>query len=158
MSINLDDTLDSVLNVGNLSFLSFSSASSTSSASSNSSEEGDADDEEDDNVELEKRKYHFWIRTMTDKASRMNDRQFLANFRMLPETFEALLEEFGGYMPLGRSSNGKNLSPRERLLAFLWYAGSNSSFSQGEYAHEMAFGSVWNRQVVVFLQQIQRRQ
>jgi hypothetical protein len=37
------------------------------------------------------------------------------------------------------------------LLTYLWYSGSSSTFLHGIYAHEMSFGSVWNRQVVLFL-------
>jgi hypothetical protein len=151
---DLDDSFDSllVLNTGNL-FSDNSSASSNSSRSSTSSEESDSDDAyeaDDEDDEPIHRSYQFWKRTVLKKSSQLNPRQFLANFRMLPETFESLFQEVKEFLPIGRSTNGKNLLPQEKLLTFLWYAGSNSTFSHGEYAHEMSFGSCWNRQVVFF--------
>jgi hypothetical protein len=167
-----DDSVNDVLSIYNTGANSSSSSSnndtssvSTSSCSSCTSsttsggllwsddapsgldpDDGHSEVEVDVEIERAPNPYHFWKRKIVKKAARMNDRQFHRNFRMSKETFEKLLNEIADKLPIGRSTNGKNLSPRERLLTFLWFCGGNSSLGQGEYAHSMGFGSVHNRQ------------
>ena len=48
------------------------------------------------------------------------------------------------HLPPGRSSNGMSITPEERLLVFLHWAGSGSTNLHGSYAHDMGEGSVYN--------------
>jgi hypothetical protein len=61
---------------------------------------------------------------------------------MKKETFNALLAEVEGDFPIGQSSNGKNISTAERLLAFLMFLSGDKTVWDQEFAYEFGTGSV----------------
>jgi hypothetical protein len=125
------------------------SPSSTSRSSDDPDYDADNDSDDSDNSHRQpqvKRRYRFHPKRLVEMSDSMNERRFLSNFRMSKSIFEKLLVAIAPHLPIGLSTNGKSLSARERLLTFMWYVGGNTTFMQGEYAHDMSYGSVYNRQ------------
>ena len=58
-------------------------------------------------------------------------------------TFNRLASIVCPMLPPGLSSNGKSYQPVERLLAFLYFCGHDTTSLHGSYAHGMSEGGVW---------------
>ena len=59
-------------------------------------------------------------------------------------TFDELFKVLSPFIKVGRSTNGKNIFPQEKLLVFLYAAGGNSSISYSGDALGISDGSVRN--------------
>ena len=69
---------------------------------------------------------------------------FQRMFRMSRNTFNRVLHMVAPHLPQGTSSNGMSITPEERLLVFLHWAGSGTTNLHGSYAHDMGEGTVYN--------------
>ena len=65
---------------------------------------------------------------MVPKEFLLRDYAFNLQFRMFRPEFEKLMRKVGHYLPRGESTNGVSVKPRERVLHFLHYLGSNSLY------------------------------
>ena len=61
---------------------------------------------------------------------------------MDPDTFEELLEICQPHLPIGSSRNGKSITPRERLLAFLHYLSGNGFTRHEAGKHRTSYGAI----------------
>ncbi len=74
------------------------------------------------------RKYQFGKNTVMIDANTLPENEFRERYRMSKRLFNILVSEFGQYLPLGESSNGKSLHPPEPLLIFLMFLGGNATY------------------------------
>ena len=74
----------------------------------------------------------------------MNDREFLGRFRVSKKAFHVLVDLIRDELPAGRSNNGRSLLPEERVLVFLFSAGTSISNFNAAYAHGMSEGTIHN--------------
>ena len=103
--------------------------------------EYDADGESDaEDVVPRKRKYRFRERRLLNLANTENEAGFKKLFRMPREIFKKLLEEYGQYLPPGLSTNGKSIMPSERLLAYLYFLGTNLQYYHSGTNHGLSEG------------------
>ena len=89
-----------------------------------------------------KRKYEWRNRRIYSEALNMNNREFLRRYRVSKQTFNVLLELIRNKLKPGRSNNGKSVTPEERLLIFLFSAGSGISNFNAAYAHNCSEGVI----------------
>ena len=94
--------------------------------------------------EPKKRKYEFRNRRIYQEALQMNDREFLGRFRVSKKAFHVLCDLIRDELPQGRSNNGRSLLPEERVLVFLFSAGTSISMFNAAYAHGMSEGTINN--------------
>jgi hypothetical protein len=52
------------------------------------------------------------------------------------------MDEIMPYMPPGLSSNGKSITPKERMLVFLFFASGSLFNNHASYAHGMSYGAI----------------
>ena len=91
-----------------------------------------------------KRKYEFRKRRILEEATKMNDREFLRRFRVSRKVFNHILELIRDELPIGNSPNHQSLLPEERLLIFLFTAGTSISNFNAAYAHNVSEGTINN--------------
>ncbi len=54
------------------------------------------------------------------------------------------MDEVGGHLVGPGSTNGKSLSPQEKVLIFLFYLAGNSLLRIKKYAHDIGMGTIVN--------------
>ena len=75
--------------------------------------------------------------------SKMKPAKFQRLINMSKTTFNRLAPIVCPMLPPGLSSNGKSYQPVERLLAFFYFCGHDTTSLHGSYAHGMSEGCVW---------------
>ena len=95
-----------------------------------------------DEPQAKKRKYEFRDRRIYAEALKMNDREFLRRFRVSRKVFSHICDLIRDELPEGRSFNNRSLSAEERLLIFLFSAGTSISNFNAAYAHNVSEGTV----------------
>ena len=69
--------------------------------------------------------YHMHERNILGKYENKSKHGFKRLFRMTKTTFDLLNEELSSVLPDGRSTNGRSMTGKEKLLSFLYTVGGN---------------------------------
>ena len=94
-----------------------------------------------ENAVPRKRRYHFRERRLLNLANTETETGFKKLFRMSPHIFKKLLEDYGHLLPPGLSTNGKSILPSERLLAYLYFLGTNLQYYHSGTNHGLSEGA-----------------
>ena len=76
----------------------------------------------------------FPVTTMLYKQFLLRDIDFHKDFRCSRPQFEKIMQIVGPHLPLGLSSNGVSVKPRERVLHFFYFLGANSLYRENKVA------------------------
>ena len=90
------------------------------------------------------RHYEFHDRRILRVAERMTDDTFRKVYRMNRRNFNRLAEILSPHLLPGNSLNGRSLLPEERILVFLWFAGTGSTNIHSSISHNISKTSIHN--------------
>ena len=85
----------------------------------------------------------FPVKTMIQKENLLTDFDFKRQFRLSRVSFENLITQIGQFYPNGMSRNGGSVRPRERLLHFLHFLGSNELYRDAKVIRKMLHGKIF---------------
>ena len=131
------------------------SSTSSDSSSSATSSPSTSDPDEPPPKKKEKRDYEFGSRRMladfdfSKPWTPKKRNKFKGLMGMSRETFLALFDDVKDYLPIGRSTNGRNLLQIERLMYFLKSFAKNELSVSASYSNDVSTGALSENTAIV---------